>query len=300
MKTIDGGLSPTRHVPSAAAASSHGAWLAPAGATLLATCVCGMGQIVFGVAAARSMAVAANSFGATIFTGIMALATAMIVFGLWGRSRAAGRRAVLGGVLFWLGYLLAPPMVMNARHAHTSAHLIGFLVVLAGIAGLVWAFLTAFPARNRRAATGAAAGFGAAVGCSCCLASGAATWLAVALTGVTIPGGPFGDGIPYVIFMGAAVVFLQRLGGNRVAALALAGAVVSFGGDEVLKLLADDIERLPRLIVAFAGTAIIMVAFARGFSPAPPTVPAVLSPDDEPRRGPPVRPRRRMRAAVGV
>src|SRR5688572_8557201 len=142
---------------------------AAVGATLLASCVCGMGQIVFGVTAARTTATAVNSFGLTLYTGLIALSLTLILAGLLLRSRRAALPAVACVALFGAGYLYAPPAVMHGRMAHASPQLIGFLLVLAGAAALVWAYLRAFPTRNTGAAACAAGGFGVAVGCSCCL-----------------------------------------------------------------------------------------------------------------------------------
>jgi hypothetical protein len=255
-----------------------GAGSATAGAGVLATCLCSTAKFTLGGLALAGGVVAVNVHAALIL-----LAAGFVMAGLATRSPGAAMRAGLGFALLAGGYLLAPPAVMSRTAIHTPSNLLGFGLTLAGVAAVVWAFLMAFPTRHPRAATFAAGGFGAAAGCSCCMATGALVWLGAA-AGLTVPQSPFADGLPFALFMGIAVAALHRLAGRRVALLALAGAVVAFAGDEALKpLLPDDIERFPRLLATLAGMMIVAGAFARAFEGArSPTAPAPLTSEPNP------------------
>lgn len=231
------------------------------GAAVLATCWCSIDKIAFGTAGAGMLG---TRFGANLYTGVFLLALALILVGLASRSRAAGIPALAGVLLLTGGLVLSPP---SAMHYTTPAllEIAGFVLMLGGAGALVWAFLRAFPTRRPRSAACAASGFGAAAGCACCVSSGAVAGFAVAM-GATIPAAPWQDGIPYALFMAIAIGGLYKLAGGRWALLALAGAVVAFGGDEALKpLLADDYELLPRLVVTLAGTGLVVWAFAGAF-----------------------------------
>lgn len=237
-----------------------GAGSSAAGAGVLATCLCSTSVFTLGGVALGGAVVALN-----LHAALFSLAGGLVVAGLASRSPLAGGRAALGFALLVVGYLLAPPAVMSRSAVHTTEHLVGFGFTVAGVAAVVWGFLTAFPTRKPRPAALAAGGFGAAAGCSCCMATGALTWLGAA-TGLSIPAAPFADGLPFALFMGIAIAGLYRLAGPRPALLALAGAVLAFAGDEALKpLLADSVERVPRLLATLAGTLVVMAAFARAF-----------------------------------
>lgn len=250
------------------------------GATILAACWCSIDRIVLGAAGTGMLG---TRFGTNIYTGIFLGALVLILAGLARRSVAARGPVAAGVVLLAGGLVLSPP---SAMHYTTPAlsEIFGFVLMLGGAAAVVWAFLRAFPTRRPRSAACAAGGFGAAAGCACCVSSGAVAGFAVAL-GATIPAAPWQDGIFYAVFMAVAVAGLYRLAGPRWALLALAGAVVAFGGDEALKpLLPDQYELLPRLAITLAGTGVIMWAFAGAFGsmgrgePARATSPAADGP----------------------
>lgn len=231
------------------------------GATVLAACWCSIDRIVLGAGAAGMLG---TRFGANLYTGIFLGALALILVGLVRRSAEARLPAALGVGLLGGALVLSPPSAMHYT-TPTLAEIGGFVLMLGGAAAVVWAFLRAFPTRRPGAAACAAGGFGAAAGCACCVSSGAVAGFAVAL-GATIPAAPWQDGIFFVAFMAVAVAGLYALAGPRWALLALAGAVVAFGGDEALKpLLADQYELLPRLAITLAGTGIIMWAFTGAF-----------------------------------
>jgi hypothetical protein len=234
-----------------------------AGAALLSTCVCSIDKIAFGAAAGGMLS---TRFGANLYTLISGTALVLIVTGLAARSRAAGVRAAVGAVGLGAGLALSPPSVMHGT-LPSAAQLAGFTLTIAGMAAVVWAFLTTFSTQQPGADTCCAGGLGCAAGCSCCVTSGAVSSLLVAV-GVTLPPAPFADGIPYIVFMSVALLGLYHLGGRRLTLLASTGAVIAFGGDETLKLLPNDVELLPRLIVTAIGTGVVFWAVARGFQTA--------------------------------
>lgn len=231
------------------------------GVTLLATCLCQMDRIVFGTGAAGMLG---TRFGANLYTGLFGTALLLIAAGLVVRRRDVTRWAAFGVAGMGAGLLLSPPSAMHGT-LPTGLQITGYVAMLAGAVALVWGFLQAYPTRRPGPARMAAGGFGAAAGCSCCVNSGAIAGLAVA-AGATLPGAPLVDGIPYVLFMAVAIYGLHRLAGRRYALVALAGAVLAFGGDEGLKPLMDGrIELIARLAVSGAGTALVVWAFARAF-----------------------------------
>lgn len=234
---------------------------AAVGATVLAACWCSIDKIVLG---AGGMGMLGTRFGVNLYTGVFLAALTLILVGLARRSQAARIPAAAGVVLLAGALVLSPPSAMHYT-TPTLSEIGGFVLMIAGAAAVVWAFLKAFPTRRPGAAACAAGGFGAAAGCACCVASGAVAGFAVAL-GATIPAAPWQDGIFYAAFMALAVAGLYRLAGPRWALLALAGGVIAFGGDEALKpLLPDQYELLPRLAITLAGTGVIMWAFTGAF-----------------------------------
>jgi hypothetical protein len=234
-----------------------------AGAALLSTCVCSIDKIAFGAAAGGMVS---TRFGANLYTLSFGTALALIVAGLAARSRAAGVRAAVGALGLGVGLALSPPSVMHGT-VPNAAQFAGFALTIAGMAAVVWAFLTTFSTEHPGADTCCASGLGCAAGCSCCVTSGALSSLLVA-AGVTLPPPPFADGIPYVAFMTVALLALYQLAGPRLTLVAFVGAVIAFGGDETLKLLPNDVELLPRLMVTALGTGIVFWAVARGFRSA--------------------------------
>lgn len=244
-------------------------WSAAAGGTLLATCLCPAGRILFG----GGTAMASTRPGINVYTIVLGTAALLIVLGLGRISRRAAILATAGAATFFVANLVAPQPTMAARAlgTHGPQHFLGFALLLTGIGLIVSGFLSAFPTRRNTGASRCAAGaFGAAAGCACCVSIGSAVWLGVGAGALSaIPASPWADGVPFMALMLVAALALHRVAGPHWALLALAGAVIAIGGDEGLKpLLADDIELLPRLLVTLLGTATIMYAFVRGFAAA--------------------------------
>lgn len=235
--------------------------MAAVGATVLATCFCSIDRIAFG---AGGTGMLGTRFGLNLYTSIFLFALALILVGLTFRARAARLPALTGVLLLAGGLMLSPPSSMHYT-TPTLSEIAGFVLMLGGAGALVWGFLRAWPTRRPGAAAVAAGGFGAAAGCACCVASGAVAGFMVSV-GFTMPAAPWQDGIFFVPFMALAVAGLYRLAGARWALIALAGAVIAFGGDEGLKpLLAPEVALLPRLVVTLAGTGLVVWAFAGAF-----------------------------------
>lgn len=248
-------------VPAGSSLAANAGRSAGAGATILATCFCSIDKIVLGAAGVTMLG---TRFGPNLYTGVFAAGLALLGVGLGLRSSSARFPALAGVLLLGGGLVLAPPSAMHGVEP-TTANLAGYGAMVLGAAALVWGFLRAFPTPKTGPAACSAGAFGAAAGCSCCVASGGIAGFAVAL-GFTIPDPPLADGIFYVPLMAVAAVAMYRFAGGRWALLVAAGALLAFGGDEVLKILPDAVELLPRLVVTLAGTALVVWAFGRAFS----------------------------------
>lgn len=249
---------------------------APAGAAALATCLCSTAKFSMGGLFLAGGVVALN-----LHAGLAVVAAGLVLWGLAKRSSGAAARAVLGFGLLAAGYLLAPPAVMSRSAIHTPMSLVGFALTLLGFAALAWAFFAAYPTRKPGAAAATTGSLAAAAGCSCCMATGAMVWLGAA-GGMAVPPSPYADGVPFVLFVAVALAGVYRLAGARPMLIALGGATVALLGDEALKpLLADDIERFPRLLVTLAGMGVVMWGVSRAFVQARCPLPAA-QPQREP------------------
>lgn len=243
------------------------------GAGVLATCTCFTTGVALGGLALAGVPL-------SLHAALVVAAAALVLGGLAGRSLPAFARAAGGLLLFGAGYLLVPPPAAVPEAGYTAAQLAGFALTLAGVAGVAWAFVTAFPTRRPGAAACAAGGLGAAAGCSCCTSAGALYGFAVAV-GI----GPFSgivprEYLPHFLFIGIACAGLYRLAGARLALTAFLAAVLGFTSPRILRLLIDwEMSPVPGRITELAGTAVVMWAFARGFAvarrPAASAAPAV-------------------------
>lgn len=254
------------------------------GAGLMAVCSCGTATGTVALLGVAGIA-AVNPMIHPLFLGTGA---ALLLWGLWQRSRRAATWAAAGVGLIAGGALLAPASVMTGdAFPHPPAHLLGFALYLAGAALIVVGFLTAYrPPKAGGAAAGAGMAF--AAGCTCCMATGS-------LVGIV---GTFGLGLPWlyemeiVFFAAMALVTygLYRMAGWRAAWLAPAGALVLWGGPEILRRLWEEMPLfgvnmrfLPAYLVSLAGIGLVFAGFVRAYRLAAGEVAYEVSP-------PPVRP----------
>lgn len=259
------------------------------GAGILAVCSCGTATGTVALLGAAGVA-ATNPMVHPLFIGTGAV---LMTWGLWQRRRRAGLLALAGVLLIAGGALLAPASIMTrAGIPHPPGHLAGFGLYLAGAAVIVAAFLTAFRP-PKEGGVMAAAGMGFAAGCTCCMATGS-------LVGLL---GTFGIGMPWiytqpVVFFGAMALVtwgLWRMAGWRTAAFAPAGALVLWGGPDVLRSIAEEMPLFgvnmrwaPAYLITLAGIGIVMFGFVRAYRvaaaeaacevPPPPAVPPAREP----------------------
>lgn len=235
------------------------------GAGLMAVCSCGTATGTVALLGVAGIA-AANPMVHPFFLGTGA---ALLLWGLWQRSRRAAAWAAAGVGLIAGGALLAPASVMTGDgFPHPPAHLVGFALYLAGAALIVVGFLTAY--RPPKAGAAAGAGMAFAAGCTCCMATGS-------LVGIV---GTFGLGLPWlyemeiVFFAAMALVTygLYRMAGWRAAWLAPAGALVLWGGPEILRALWEEMPLfgvnmrfLPAYLVSLAGIGLVFAGFVRAY-----------------------------------
>jgi hypothetical protein len=236
------------------------------GAAWLAACSCGVATGTVGLLALGGVT-ATNPVVHPVLVGVGA---ALLLGGLWHVSRTAAAWAAAGLMLIAGGAVLAPPSSMTlANIPHSGLQFGGLWLYLGGAALIVVGFLEAYPPPTRNA-TVAASGMAVAAGCNCCMVTGA-------LAGIL---GTVGFGMPWiysepVIFwtaMGLVTYGLFRVGGWRPAALVPVGALVIWGGPQVLRALWPDmmlqdvnLRFIPAFLVVLAGLGLILYGFVLAY-----------------------------------
>ncbi len=250
-----------------------------AGVATLAACACGAGS--GSVKALTSAGVHTQDvvvFGAScgtdhstqpLFIGIGML---LILIGLSLRSLAAASLAAIGCAALVIGSLVSGPSTMSSSLVpHANVYLLGFGSYIVAAVFLIAAFMWTFRSPKPLAAGTAMAGMAAATGCSCCMVTGALTGL------IASAGMPWIYGQSYVFFAGAALVAvgLWKLGGIKPVFLALAGAVITYGGPKLLgwalpELMISGISFrfIPGYAVYLIGAATMIGSFAVAYRKA--------------------------------
>ncbi len=251
------------------------------GTALLMACACG-------VASNGAKLIAFAGLGATataVHSSVLALAAALIVYGLWRTSRRSAYLALGAFVILGLATVLTPPAAMTttprAHHAGIpwdGVRLAGGVLYVVGAALLGYAFWRAFPTPNPAASASAVGGMALATGCTaCCMVTGA-------LTGLAITAGASSAlyTVPLIFWTGLAVVAagLYRLGGWQAARWVPLGGLIAWGGPELLELTGtwtaagvvwrSVVSYIPRI----AGVGIILYGFVAAFRVARVGVPA--------------------------
>lgn len=207
----------------------EGAGASLGGVAVLATCACGTSAGLSKLSAAYGLPMG-NSI---VHPAIISVGVALLLAGLWRRHRAATAVALGGVALLALGNLIVRPTMMDAAHRpYTALQVGGLFVYLAAAAWLVAAFYRAYPSRQPRFALMAMGGMVLAMGCTCCMVTGAMSGLAATF----VPSQPWlASG---AVLTGAAAVLLaaglSRIGGLRAGAIALAGEAIIYGGPKLL------------------------------------------------------------------
>lgn len=228
-----------------------------AGAGALATCMCTFSSVGFGATAAGGLALVPFNLQA----GLIVAAAGLVLFGLSRRSRKGAFLALAGFGVMGIGYLLAPPAIMNADALpYSAAQLFGFALYPAGAAFLVAGFLAGFRTSRPLAAGTSMSGVALASGCSCCMVNGALNGLGAG-AGLSLTGG----GV-FLAGMGVAVAGLARMGGLRPALLAVLGGVLAWNAPAVADLFLSGAARAPVSVsFRFAGWMTVMGGFALAY-----------------------------------
>lgn len=252
------------------------------GTALLMACACG-------VASNGAKLIAFVGLGATatvLHSSVLALAAALIVYGLWRTSRVSAAIALAAFVILGVATVLTPPAAMTttpkAHHAGIpwdGIRLAGGVLYVVAAALLGYAFWRAFPTPRPVASASAVGGMALATGCTaCCMVTGA-------LTGLAITAGASSAlyAVPLIFWSGLAVVAagLFRLGGWHAARWVPLGGLIAWGGPELLELTGtwtsagvvwrSVVSYIPRI----AGAGVILYGFVVAFrgawvrSPAP-------------------------------
>lgn len=202
----------------------------------------------------------------------LAVAAALIVWGLWRISRVSGQLAAGAFALLAFAAALTPPRVMTVRELPwNTSQMAGGLVYLVSAAVLGYAFWRAFPSPKPAASGTAMGGMVTATGCTCCLYTGAMAGMAV--TG----GAPTAlETWPLLFWTGLTIVAvgLYRLGGWRAAAwVPVGGLVIQFMPD-LLALTGDwmvgpaNLRSFPSYMITVTGAGIILYGFVTAYRAA--------------------------------
>ncbi|MBW3534801.1 MAG: hypothetical protein KY453_06210, partial [Gemmatimonadetes bacterium] len=237
-----------------------------AGASMIAACSCGAATgtvALLGVAGVDAANPAVHPF----FVGAGA---SLLVWGLWQRGRRPGLMALGGIALLTAAAALAPPSVMTSTgFPHPPVHLAGFGLYFAAAAVIALAFLTAFPPPKKGGGM-AAAGMAVAAGCTCCMVTGALAGL-LGTVGIGLPW-IYSQPVIFVAAMGLVTYGLWRMAGWKAAGLVPVGALVAWGGPELLAMVAEEMllfginmRWAPAYLITVAGLGIVFYGFVRAY-----------------------------------
>jgi hypothetical protein len=253
-----------------------------AGSAVLMACACGAG-------ASSAKLLQVWGIGATAKVThpmFMLLAAGLMLYGLIRKSRGLAALALAGFAILAVAAMMTPPMAMSTRALPWSGtHITGALLYLLAAVAIGYAIWRAFPTSNGAASGTAIAGTALATGCQCCLVTGAAAGLIVAMGGTP----SFFMGGPAVFIAGLAIAAtgLVALAGWRPLLPLAAGGVVYVLGPKAIQLAPNlmyegvNLRFIPGYLVYLIGASIIMIAFgvAYQFASERRAQPAVPEPD---------------------
>lgn len=239
-----------------------------AGTAVFMACACGTADNSAKLLGLTGMAVSTTM----VHPVFLAVAGALIVWGLWRISRLSGQLAAGAFALLAIAAALTPPRVMTMRELPwNTSQMAGGLVYLVSAAVLAYAFWRAFPSPRPAASGTAMAGMATASGCTCCLYTGAMAGMAV--TG----GAPTAlETSPVLFWTGLTVVAvgLYQLGGWTAAAWVPVGGLVIQYMPDLLALTGDwmvgpaNLRSFPSYMITVTGAGIILYGFVRAYRAA--------------------------------